>query len=61
MSISNTEAAVKERNKNELTLAQKYEIIQFKKENSKASQKSLCVKFGAEFNVTIPSSTMSIF
>jgi hypothetical protein len=42
----NAAAAVKKSIKNELTLAQKYEIIQFKKENPKATQKNLCVKFG---------------
>jgi hypothetical protein len=33
--------------------------IQFKKDKPKAIQKSLCVKFGAEFNVITPSSTIS--
>ncbi len=59
MNVLNAASAVKKRTKNELTLAQKWEIIQFKKENPKATQRSLCAKFGTDFNITIPTSTMS--
>ncbi len=42
MNVLNAASAVKKRIKNALTLAQKWEMIQFKK----ATQRSLCAKFG---------------
>ena len=43
----------------ELTILQKWEIIEYTKKYSKASQKSLILKFNKSFCTTIPTSTMS--
>ena len=49
----------KKRLKVELTISQKWEIIEYSKKFPKATQKSLILKFNIEFKTTIPSSTMS--
>ena len=59
MNSLNIAAVIKKRNKVELSIPQKWEIIEYSKKFPKASQKSMILKFNKEFNTTIASSTIS--
>ena len=59
MNFLNAAVEKKKRLKVELTIAQKWEIIEYSKKFPKATQKSLILKFNNEFKTTIPSSKMS--
>ena len=59
MNLLNIAAVIKKRNKVELSIPQKWEIIEYFKKFPKASQKSMILKFNKEFNTTIASSTIS--
>ena len=55
MNSLNIAAVIKKRNKAELSISQKWEIIEYSKKFPKASQKSMILKFNKEFNTTIAS------
>jgi hypothetical protein len=53
MNFLNAAAEKKKRLKVELTIAQKWEIIEYSKKFPKATQKSLILKFNNEFKTTM--------
>ena len=59
MNLLNAATPNKKRVKVELTIPQKWEIIEYAKKYPKASQKSLILKFNKDFCTTIPTCTMS--
>ena len=50
---------VRKRIKVELTLEQKWEIIEFRRMHPEITQQKMILKFNHDFNTVIPSSTMS--
>ena len=59
MNLLHAASDKKKRLKVKLTIPQKWEIIEYSKKFTNATQKSMILKFNKEFNTTIPSSTMS--
>jgi hypothetical protein len=59
MNLLHAASDKKKRLKVELTIPQKWEIIEYSKKFPNVKQKSMILKFNKEFNTTIPSSTMS--
>ncbi len=55
----NANTAIKKRSHVELTVPQKQEIIDYKKQFPKLTQKELIEKFSVEYKTVIPKSTMS--
>jgi hypothetical protein len=54
-----TTSEVRKRIKVELTLEQKWEIIEFRRMHPEITQQKMILKFNHDFNTVIPSSTMS--
>ena len=50
---------IKKRTKAELTLEQKWAIIEFRKCHPNITQQKMILKFNRDFNTCIPTSTMS--
>jgi len=50
---------IRKRIKVELTLEQKWEIIEFRRMHPEITQQKMILKFNRDFNTVIPSSTMS--